>query len=128
MPNSGYQFGIMEDDIGGVSSAYPVFSINKIPARYVKYFINNTSNYFNDIVKSGSRMGQGIDKNVLLSKEIYIPPKNILNEYYTLEKQYLDIIECNSKEIEKLENLRNTLLPKLMSGEIDVSEINCDLD
>ena len=36
-------------------------------------------------------------------------------------------IKSNEKEIRKLQNLRDTLLPKLMSGEIDVSEINCDL-
>lgn len=71
MPNSGYQYGIMYDEIGGVSSAYPVFEINGIQPRYVDLFIKNISNYFNDIVKSGSRMGQGIDKKVLLSKEIY---------------------------------------------------------
>ena len=32
----------------------------------------------------------------------------------------------NGLEIEKLQQLRDTLLPKLMSGEIDVSKINCD--
>ena len=37
-------------------------------------------------------------------------------------------IKSNEKEIRKLQNLRDTLLPKLMSGEIDVSEINCDLE
>ena len=30
-------------------------------------------------------------------------------------------------EISKLTKLRDTLLPKLMSGEIDVSKINCDI-
>ena len=127
MPNSGYQFGLMEDDMGGVSSAYSVFSINGVPARYIKLFIENTSNYFNDIVKSGSRMGQGIDKNVLLSKEIYIPPNFILDEYYAIEKQLLNLICYNNIKINKLTKLRDILLPKLMSGEIDVSEVNYDL-
>ena len=35
-------------------------------------------------------------------------------------------IKSNEKEIIKLTKLRDTLLPKLMSGEIDVSKINCD--
>ena len=34
----------------------------------------------------------------------------------------------NKIEIKVLQTLRDTLLPKLMSGEIDVSEVNCDLD
>lgn len=127
MPNSGYQFGIMYDNIGGVSSAYPVFEINNIHPRYVELFIQSISNYFNDIVKSGSRMGQGIDKNVLLNKEIYIPPEKYLDNYYSIESNLLNMIHNNSIEIKKLSKLRDTLLPKLMSGEIDVSKINCDL-
>ena len=38
----------------------------------------------------------------------------------------LSQILANMKEIETLTQLRDTLLPKLMSGEIDVSKINCD--
>ena len=30
-------------------------------------------------------------------------------------------------EIDQLTKLRDTLLPRLMSGEIDVSKINCDI-
>ena len=127
MPNSGYQYGIMYDEIGGVSSAYPVFEINGIQPRYVDLFIKNISNYFNDIVKSGSRMGQGIDKKVLLSKEIYVPPNEHLDKYYSIESKLLDLINHNLTEINNLTKLRDTLLPKLMSGEIDVSKINCDL-
>ena len=37
-------------------------------------------------------------------------------------------IAINLKEINNLTSLRDTLLPKLMSGEIDVSKINCDLN
>ena len=127
MPNSGYQYGIMYDEIGGVSSAYPVFEINGIQPRYVDLFIKNISNYFNDIVKSGSRMGQGIDKKVLLSKEIYVPLNEHLDKYYSIESKLLDLINHNLTEINNLTKLRDTLLPKLMSGEIDVSQINCDL-
>ena len=128
MPNSGYQYGIMYDEIGGVSSAYPVFEINGIQPRYVDLFIKNISNYFNDIVKSGSRRGQGIDKKVLLSKEIYVPPNEHLDKYYSIESKLLDLINHNLTEINNLTKLRDTLLPKLMSGEIDVSKINCDLE
>lgn len=39
----------------------------------------------------------------------------------------LNQILSNMKEIERLTKLRDILLPKLMSGEIDVSKINCDL-
>lgn len=47
------------------------------------------------------------------SKELF---ENIFNE-----------IKSNQLEINNLTKLRDTLLPKLMSGEIDVSKINCYL-
>ena len=37
-------------------------------------------------------------------------------------------MKINEKEIRELTKLRDALLPKLMSGEIDVSKINCDLE
>ncbi len=58
----------------------------------------------------------------------------VLSDKYTMDKfaeignPILSTILSNLKEIEILTNMRDTLLPKLMSGEIDVSKINCDLD
>ena len=43
-------------------------------------------------------------------------------------KPLFDEIRSNQLEIIKLTKLRDALLPKLMSGEIDVSKINYDLE
>ena len=58
---------------------------------------------------------------------VCIPPKTILLEFKEITTPILNQIKINYKEIETLTKLRDTLLPKLMSGEIDVSEINFDL-
>ena len=50
-----------------------------------------------------------------------------MNQFGKIGNPILSIILANLKEINKLTKLRDTLLPKLMSGEIDVSKINCDL-
>ena len=59
---------------------------------------------------------------------IVIPSEEDIIKFNNSVKDVFDIIMHNGLEIEKLANLRDTLLPKLMSGEIDVSQINCDLD
>ena len=59
---------------------------------------------------------------------IVIPSQGDVINFNKLVKDIFDIIMHNGLEIEKLQQLRDTLLPKLMSGEIDVSEINCDLE
>ena len=51
-----------------------------------------------------------------------------MNQFGKIGNPILSIILANLKEINKLTKLRDTLLPKLMSGEIDVSKINCDLE
>lgn len=60
--------------------------------------------------------------------ELPILPQKELFEFDNFAKDLFDKISSNTKEIEKLQKLRDTLLPKLMSGEIDVSKINCDLE
>lgn len=46
-----------------------------------------------------------------------------LNEFYETIKPIYERIISNSEEIINLENLRETLLPKLMNGEIDLDKI-----
>lgn len=59
---------------------------------------------------------------------IVIPSEEDIINFNNLIKDVFKIIIHNGLEIEKLQRLRDTLLPKLMSGEIDVSKINCDLE
>ena len=62
--------------------------------------------------------------NDILDKEpIVIPPINIVEQYKDVVETFATKIQKNGEEIEKLTTLRDTLLPKLMSGEIDVNEV-----
>ena len=66
-----------------------------------------------------------LDKKGIKKFKIAIP-KN-LSELKNVSERFENIytkIQCNQKEINKLVKLRDTLLPKLMSGEIDLSEID----
>ena len=54
--------------------------------------------------------------------------KKTMDDFGKIGNPIISIILTNLKEIEYLTNLRDTLLPKLMSGKIDVSKINCDLE
>ena len=67
-----------------------------------------------------------VNQSNFKSIDIIIPPVEVMNEFNELIKPFFDAIRSNHDEIEKLQKLRDTLLPKLMSGEIDVSKINCD--
>ena len=49
---------------------------------------------------------------------------SVIAEFNALVMPMFDLIYSKYKEIQQLSNLRDTLLPKLMSGEIDVSNLD----
>ena len=67
-----------------------------------------------------------ITQKSLKTVNVVLPDENTLSRFEKISKIYFDNIYTNQKEITSLTKLRDTLLPKLMSGEIDVSKINCD--
>lgn len=75
----------------------------------------------------GTTMPYAVWDNGLGDMDIIIPPDDILLEFHKLVFPIIVKIRDSYLEINKLSKLRDTLLPKLMSGEIDVSKINCDL-
>ena len=54
--------------------------------------------------------------------EIIIPPNDIVNEINELMNSKFNVIESNIKENQSLTQLRDTLLPKLISGEVWLKE------
>ena len=59
----------------------------------------------------------------LRSIQVVIPPEYNLREYNDLVEPLFSLFRANEEECKTLTALRDTLLPKLMSGEIDVSAV-----
>ena len=73
-------------------------------------------------IKSGSAQPK-FNKTDFKNLPIILPPKELLMRFHSLVLPMFESIEKNNSENRKLNCLRNTLLPKLMSGELDVSEV-----
>ena len=52
--------------------------------------------------------------------QVVIPTKDVINEFQQIVKPLFDRIGMNKKENDRLASLRDTLLPRLMSGEIKI--------
>lgn len=61
--------------------------------------------------------------DMLSNLEVKSPDEIELKDYYLLFNNVMNKISSNSNENIKLEQLRDTLLPKLMNGEIDLDNI-----
>ena len=70
--------------------------------------------------KSASNIVNYRWKDFLIQQEIIIPPRDFLELYNNLAENLFDQIIAKSKMIELLSQARDRLLPKLMSGEIEV--------
>lgn len=62
----------------------------------------------------------------LMVKQTIVPPKNITNLFGSFIKKMMINIFFHDKQNKTLTELRDTLLPKLLSGEIDVSNVEID--
>ena len=56
--------------------------------------------------------------------EILLPSEDVLNQFDEITTPMVEQIVNNRLENKRLSNLRDTLLPKLMSGELNVSDID----
>lgn len=65
-----------------------------------------------------------ITQTDLKSQPINIPPMNVLNQFQNQMDSILLNLEVYKSENKKLISLRNTLLPKLISGELEINEIS----
>ena len=62
----------------------------------------------------------GLNRNIALGTQIQIPPVELILNFNETVQPWFSKIHSNTKQIQTLENLRDTLLPKLMSGEVRV--------
>lgn len=72
---------------------------------------------------TGGSVQRKFNKTDFKSIEIPLPSKSGLRAFNCWSKPFFKTIEANRNEARYLESLRDSLLPKLMSGEIDVSKV-----
>lgn len=107
---------------GCVSPVYVVFSVLDGYENYFDLF--RKTDFFKDSVASLAIGGvrQSLSYDDLSSIEVIIPSENAVEEFNNLYNQMKKTIKANKLESSRLSLLRDTLLPRLMSGELEVPE------
>lgn len=95
---------------------------------YIHCFLNsnNTQNYIKSHLAGTTQkyISLGELRNLIINK----PDESQLNKFNLIVHPLYQQIILNVKENVRLTQLRDTLLPKLMSGEIDVSKVDISAD
>ena len=86
------------------------------------YYLFKSEEFIGHIygISDGTSVQLNMKLGDLLSYKLRFPPKNRQDELYPIFQSIDNKQLYNSKQIQTLENLRDTLLPKLMSGEVRV--------
>ena len=117
-------FGLMRDEIGSVSGAYKVFSIDgrMLTPDLLERIMRSRPNYYYGAVSASSREGQAVSTDSLLGLLVVVPPADLQAAFYeTANKLDAAMVSCD-RQARTLAALRDTLLPKLLSGEVRVPE------
>ena len=80
---------------------------------------------YNEVINRGQGSAQpNISASDIINIPCVIPSQETINNFNDTTQPLFDLIISNQQENQQLSKLRDTLLPKLMSGELDVSDIN----
>ena len=73
---------------------------------------------------STSSIATAVNSKIIKGMPFIVPTNDELEEFHGFAAPMFAKIKANQIEIDNLTALRDTLLPKLMSGELDVSDID----
>jgi type I restriction enzyme S subunit len=93
---------------------------NKDIYRYFLYLFMQSSYELLHAMASGGTATLNLNTGDFSKMEILKPDDETLQKFHEIIEPTFDIVFINSKQIQTLENLRDTLLPRLLSGEVRV--------
>ena len=111
------------DETGWGSTEYIIIRMKEQFHPFVSYVIAKDKDFRDYAIStmSGSSGRQRASADMLKEYDIKIPPEIVIKEINSQFSQFLPKLKNNAKQIKILESLRDTLLPKLMSGEVRVN-------
>lgn len=93
-----------------------------VEIRYLSYlYLTLLNSSLRD--KAGGSAQPLINQSILNNIKIVLPPFSLIEKYHHLVFGFIKEIESNIDQNTNISNIRDTLLPKLMNGEIDLTNL-----
>ena len=111
-----------DNEIGWGSTEFIVMRMKENYHPFISYLIAKNQDFRDFAIgnMTGSTGRQRAQAKDLKEYEISLPPQDIIDQLNDAIKDIPIKIRANAKQIKTLENMRDILLPKLMSGEVRV--------
>lgn len=106
-----------------VSPVYVTFSVDKDYIDFFDFYFKSKRFNAEVTLRASGSVRQALNYNDFGMIEIPYPTKEMIDKFNSLYKTIKDRINKNKAKINNLEQIRDTLLPKLMNGEIDLDKI-----
>ena len=118
---------LKENEIGFGSTEYIVLAPKKTISSSFLYFLVRNKEFVDYAVKhmNGSSGRQRVSGDTIGNYQLPILDRNKLSIFIAIADRTLSKIRQNSFEIINLAKQRDTLLPKLMFGELKINDLNC---
>ena len=97
------------------------FSSSKFSNEYLYLYFKHIRD--NLIALGNGSVFTNLKTDILKNYPTYLPTEDVLKKFDGLVQPIFSMILSKTREIKRLAEIRDTLLPKLMSGELDVSDI-----
>lgn len=123
---AGYINFLEQDEVAFGSTEYIVFtSKGELPSEFF-YFLARNEDFISYATAhmNGSSGRQRVSGADVGNYEVRMPSEKQVSEFKEIAGKAMRVISASSIESRKLAQSRDALLPKLMSGEIDVSEVD----
>ena len=106
-----------------VSPVYVTFSVDKDYIDFFDFYFKSKKFNAEVTLRASGSVRQALNYNDFGMIEIPYPTKEMIDKFNSSYKTIKDRINKNKAKISNLEQIRDTLLPKLMNGEIDLDKI-----
>ena len=116
--------------VGRVAIAHTRLTTNEAIARFIlpqsyyrEFIYLYLKQYKYGNLGSTSSIATAVNSKTIKGMRLLIPPSNVISNFSKSAKPLFDKIALLLKESRRLAELRDTLLPRLMSGEIKVDDV-----
>lgn len=115
------RLGIVADNMCGNRAVINIVPKQKKWLAFIYCYLKSRQAEFSDLAVGSVQ--KNLYVSILEPLEIFSPADSVLNDFHFSAQTILEKMKNNCFEMQSLAQLRDALLPKLMSGEIDVSEV-----